>query len=149
MKDQRNKLINHTTRRYKRRALDKIEAIVIHHSGSDNDTLKSMSNYHVNHHNWARLSYHFVIIGDTIHIINDLDKLTYHTGGYNTKSIGICVMGNYKNKLPDQRTLIELDYLVSTLKEFMPNLEVYGHRDKKNTECPGDELYDYILREYK
>ena len=68
-----------------------------------------------------------------------------HTKGWNTNSIGICVVGN--NLVPGEGWTSEeetalLDTLIYFRKMF-PNIKVGGHRDAPGarTECPGLNIY--------
>lgn len=146
--DYRKRLISRIDKHYRRRDLSRVDTIIVHHSGSDKSTLESMSVYHTEDkpdgHGWPRLSYHYVINGGVIFQINDIDKLTYHCKGYNIRSIGICMIGNYEDKLPYPDDLNALTGLIKTLNFSIPGLKVIGHRDVHNTLCPGKKLYDYL-----
>jgi len=148
LEDYRELLVSRFDKDYRRRDLSRIDTIIVHHSGSDRSTLESMSVYHTadkpNGHGWPRLSYHYVIHGGVIFQINDIDKLTYHCKGYNARSIGICVIGNYEDKLPPQDDLTALTGLIKTLNFSVPGVKVLGHRDVRNTICPGKKLHDYL-----
>lgn len=146
--DYRDKLTSRTDRRYRRRSLSGIDTVIVHHSGADNSTIQSMSRYHTadkpQGHGWPRLSYHFVIHYGNVFVINDIDLLTYHARGYNARSIGICIIGNYENKLPSTRDVRALHNLILILNFVLPGLKVLGHRDVSNTLCPGKHLYDVV-----
>lgn len=146
--DYRDQLISRIDKHYRKRDLSRIDTIIVHHSGSDKSTLESMSEYHTadkpDGHGWPRLSYHFVIHYGDVFVINDIDLLTYHARGYNARSIGICIIGNYENKLPSTSDVRALHNLILILNFVLPGLKVLGHRDVSNTLCPGKNLYDVV-----
>ena len=67
---------------------------------------------------------------------------------YNDYGIGICVVGEYSNKLPSTAQLQSLRRLVTFLcdRYNIDPANVIGHRDAPGTrtECPGDVLRRYI-----
>lgn len=67
-----------------------------------------------------------------------------HTTGYNTKSIGICLAGNFDATLPTES---QIQALTTLLKEVMkrysiPASEIYPHRKFTQKTCCGLRLSD-------
>lgn len=70
-----------------------------------------------------------------------------HTLGYNSNSIGICVIAG-----PQQgASTMQIEALLLCLDIFckrfnLPKTAVKGHRDFNATECPGRKIYDVLKR---
>jgi hypothetical protein len=70
-----------------------------------------------------------------------------HTGGRNTRALGVCLVGNYQDTAPTQPMQ---DALVAILQEGhrlgwidQPKFDG-GHRDLSSTACPGEQAYRLI-----
>lgn len=59
-----------------------------------------------------------------------------HTQGYNPGSLGICYIGSYEPTFQQMVSINKL-YLEFFNNYKIPWSEWYGHREFKNTECPG------------
>ncbi len=107
----------------------------------------SFANTHIDTNGWPGCAYVYVIMPDgTIYQTDDLDRRLYHAGNTNTRSIGTCLVGDFRKgkEKPTQVQMESLyllnDYLMNC-KE-VPNMKyVKGHQecpgyDWKN--CPGD-----------
>ena len=128
---------------YKKRTMAGIKQIVIHHS-ADNGTVESIASYHISK-GWPGIGYTYVIYKDgTIYHVNDLDEACYNVAEQNSKSLGICLIGNYEKETPPDIQVASLKWLVKTLRAVVNNVEVVGHRDRVNTSCPGKNLYDIV-----
>lgn len=142
-----DQLPKHPSKVYSRRDLDKVEYIVVHHSAEDNQTPLDYANYHVYTKGWPAIGYHFVIQPTgAIFLTNHVDTISYHVSGYNTKSIGICLSGDFTTKGPTSKQFKSLEFMIKSLKEFFTNTQVKGHRDFGNTQCPGTFLNDLISK---
>jgi hypothetical protein len=141
-----DKLPKHKTKRYRKRSLEGIEQIVIHHSAFDGDDMKAYARYHVDHHNWPGIGYTFMISrkGD-IYMTNYLDTLCYNTRMQNTKSLGICFMGDYNNNPLSMDALDAGAELIKLLKQVLDIKAIIRHGDVVNTDCPGDKFPFPIL----
>jgi N-acetyl-anhydromuramyl-L-alanine amidase AmpD len=127
--------------------------IVIHHSASNANTpiseidrwhkqrgfTKSSLNFYV--------GYHYVILsnGQLIQTRRD-NELGCHTIP-NDGKIGVCCVGNFSLEKPTDAQLDTLGVLCNKLKKDYNINEVKGHRDFSRTECPGDNLYLYVLQD--
>jgi len=123
---------------YKRRTLNSIAGIVVHHSAADSGTPTAIANYHISR-GWPGIGYHFVISPDgTISQTNDLESISYHVGYYNTTYVGICLIGHLSKHPPTQQQMYSLKYLIRHVKSAIgKELKIKGHRDLAATECPG------------
>jgi LysM repeat protein len=126
--------------------------VVIHHSATDEATLKSMDDYHRRvHHMVNGLAYHFVIGNG--HGIPDgrIEAcprwLQQIKGGHvrddamNEKAIGICLVGNFEKHRPTAAQEKALYGLVQYLEArcAIPKAAVKTHRaiNIRPTQCPG------------
>lgn len=109
---------------------------VIHHSLTESGTPQAFANYHIDTNGWHGCAYHFVIQKDgTIYHVDDLDRRTYHAGNTNTRSIGTCLVGDFRKgkQKPTQAQIRSLYLLNLELHKVLPNMRyVKGHQ-----ECPG------------
>ena len=121
--------------------------IVLHHTNLPSHySIDRLSRSHVEK-GWPRLSYHFGILDDKIHIINDISKMTWHAKGTNRYGIGIVLLGEYQNKAPSKQTIQTLKVLISSIKSAYCIDKVVGHRDVRATLCPGDKAYECLINE--
>lgn len=126
----------------------KTDLIVVHHTGNPTDDDLSAEQIHRAHVNmgWAGIGYHYVIRKDgTVEAGRPVDKVGAHAYGFNSRSVGIMVCGNFDIGVPTKAQLNTLPMLIAELcKKY--NLiaskdVVVGHRDLMATQCPGDNLY--------
>jgi len=115
---------------YTKRNLSQVEQIILHHYASDG-TPQAVANYHVNTNNWPAIGYHFTIDKDgTISQVNELDTISYHVSGQNTRSIGIALEGNFQNETPSPGQLKSVDFLIKHIRSLFPQqLQVFQHSD--------------------
>lgn len=140
-----SELTTHPTLHYGKRSLYEIDQIIIHHSAG-HMSVEQTAKFHVEDRGWPGIGYHFMILpGNSVQMTNALDTISYHCRGENTRSIGICVKGNFEEDEPTATQVLNLYELVELLKSVVkPDLKVYGHRDKGNTLCPGKHLYSLV-----
>lgn len=128
--------------------------LIIHHSGgskanpledTSNHTFETIQAYHINGLGFENIGYNYVIEKD--------GKLragrpeTYHgahTVGYNKKSIGICLTGNFDLTEPTKE---QVDVLKRLMKEIIarwniPLENIVPHRTFANKSCYGNNLPD-------
>jgi len=126
--------------------------IVVHHSGTKRGNASMFDKYHRNNRRWDELGYHFVIGNGTDSGNGEVEigsrwaqqkwgahcKVLGHEE-YNQFGIGICVVGNFNRTRPtaeQMKSLVELTrWLVWRYR--IPQSHVIGHRDVKDTDCPG------------
>ncbi len=129
--------------------------IVIHHSGTQLDTLLSMDRYHRNERHMENgLAYHFVIgngvrTGDgEIYIGQRWRKQL--DGGHlssllqNRTSIGICLIGDFNKRAPSQKQIASarslVAYLMNRCNLQKGNVKTHRQINSKPTECPGSKF---------
>ncbi|MGF1634860.1 MAG: N-acetylmuramoyl-L-alanine amidase [Phycisphaerae bacterium] len=134
--------------------------IVVHHSATDGG---SASAFHRAHQNkgWDELGYHFVIgngqgSGDGVIEVGprwNKQKWGAHAktpdNRFNDHGIGICLVGNFENSRPTQAQLRSLARLIGYLmvENNIPEDKVIGHRDTKDTQCPGRYFTETMIRQ--
>lgn len=126
--------------------------IIIHHSlTKDGDTLdwQAIRRYHVEHNGWATVGYHYGIevVNSEVEILVGrlMTRWGAHCLGYNQRSLGICVVGNFDEAKPSAKiweTAIELTQSLMDCLRIPPD-HVLGHREaaKDSRSCPG-KLWD-------
>lgn len=144
--DKTTELMRSSTLKYATRTLSRINQIVVHHSASIGQTAKDYARYHVLSKGWPGIGYHFIIEvnGDIIQA-NPLTNVSYNVSGHNTRSIGICLSGDFTKQEPSPQQLKSLQNLIAHLRRELPQeLEVFGHKDYGQTSCPGPSLYKHL-----
>lgn len=95
------------------------------------------------------IGYHFVIYSTgAIATGRHLEEIGAHAKGFNSKSIGICLLGTdkfYREQWDALRDNISL----LTQKNHYPSARIVGHRDLPNVhkECPGFNVADWLVND--
>jgi hypothetical protein len=68
-----------------------------------------------------------------------VDHVGWHAGKWsvNCRSVAICLVGDFSDKEPPDAQLRATAGLIVHYRTFNPKVEVTGHGDHANTECPG------------
>jgi LysM repeat protein len=126
--------------------------ITIHHSGDDIDlgaepieTLRRIEEQHKlgqgKNQPFACIGYHFLISADgRVWEGRPLKFQGAHATGDNNKgNIGICLLGNFDNQFVTKAQRAALGTLVDRLcGDFaIDRADIFGHKDFKDTDCPG------------
>jgi len=143
-------------------ASDGWSRITIHHSakysseigapssGNVADAILRIQTVHMRDEGYGDIGYHFLIDpAGRIWQGRALDWQGAHAGGDNNiGNIGICLFGNFNAERPDPRALTALEKLVNALGErhHIPRSRVFGHRQLRSTECPGNALMAWVSR---
>lgn len=139
--DIRNDLTRHATKRYGRRGLGQIETLIVHHSATTSGSATAFARYHVNNLGWPGIAYHYVIDKDgRINQTQDLETISWHVSGQNTRAVGVCCVGHYDQQTPPRAQLDSLVLLLKALKTKLPGVEIRGHRDYSAKTCPGNNF---------
>jgi LysM repeat protein len=101
---------------------------------------------------WLMIGYHFVIRRDgKVETGRPELAIGSHVAGYNSNSIGICLVGGVdaKGKSEDNYTSAQYEALALLLRELKgryPKAQVQGHRDfpKVAKDCPCFDVRDWI-----
>lgn len=137
-----DELIRHPTKKYRKRDLDQIKEIVIHHSGTSKGSPSAFARFHVEHHGWPGIGYHYVIDKEgLIYQTNYLETVSYHVARNNSTTVGICLVGNYMVEQPPRVQLLACAVACNIVMEKVGReLMVFGHRDFNKPTCPGDNI---------
>ncbi|NDI37193.1 N-acetylmuramoyl-L-alanine amidase [Chengkuizengella sediminis] len=129
--DLRGKLPEHKIKKYKKRRLEDIRSIGIHHSLTLTGSAESFARYHVGNNNWPGIAYPYVIDHDgRIYWCWDHDVITYHVGNSNKHALGICMVGDFRKQLPTKKQYQSSLWLVDYLKRQLPNVtQIKGHSE--------------------
>jgi hypothetical protein len=144
--DKYNSLMRSSNQTYRTRSLSSINQIVVHHSASIGQFAEDYARYHVRSKGWPGIGYTFVleINGDIIQA-NPLTNVSYGVSGHNTRSINICLSGDFTKQEPSSLQLKSLKKLITHLRKELPQqLPVKGHKDYGQTSCPGPALYKHL-----
>ena len=119
-------------------------------SGNVADAILRIQTVHMRDEGYGDIGYHFLIDpAGRIWQGRALDWQGAHAGGDNNiGNIGICLFGNFNAERPDPRALTALEKLVNALGErhHIPRSRVFGHRQLRSTECPGNALMAWVSR---
>ncbi|CAK9812966.1 Peptidoglycan-recognition protein LB [Anthophora plagiata] len=131
--------------------------VVIHHGGIAKycydekacaAIVRSYQNYHLDDRGWFDIGYNFVVGEDgKAYEGRGWDFVGAHAPGYNTQSIGICVIGDFSDFLPNGEALKTVHALINygvSLGKIRGDYHLIGHRQVRSTLCPGNEFYNYV-----
>jgi N-acetyl-anhydromuramyl-L-alanine amidase AmpD len=139
-------------------------SIVIHHFGfpADNPncrtsehfkgekTIRKLQSRAINRLGLIDIEYHYIIAPDgVIYKGRPVTAVGKHCSGKcNNSSVGIMCYGNYNVEKVPAEVRISLVYILRNLVDiFNINPQnIYGHRDKDFTSCPGIYMYSFIER---
>ena len=140
---------------------DRWTYIVVHHSGSDSGNAQRFDAYHRNVKGWEELGYHFVIgngrgSGDGEIEVGPRWVKQKHgahcktpDNAYNDHGIGICLVGDFRQRSPSPAQMASLARLTKFLmRECNINTDkVLTHRGVTGrTACPGSRFPLHALR---
>lgn len=122
---------------------------MVHHSGANPaQSVRSIQDFHMDTRGWSDIGYNF-LVRDTgaIYEGRGWDRIGAHCTGWNTSSIGVCVIGNYQDTDPSPAALSSVAWLYDEAVSHVGHpLHPMGHRDANHTtECPGIRLEQWVL----
>jgi hypothetical protein len=154
------------------RSQTNVTHMFVHHSAGQTNSadfaavVRSYYILHTQTNGWADIGYNWLVDGNGVvyqgraHNFNGfMDVIGAHTGGSNTNSMGVCVIGHYSTVMPTQNAINSLmrvlawkandkgiDVRVRSIHPFTSRnyYTISGHRDGSATECPGQRLYNYL-----
>lgn len=130
-----------------------VKNVIIHHTVSDAcenekgcaEILRGIQNFHVDEMEFHDIGYNFMIGGDgNVYEGVGWHRVGAHTRGYNTRSIGIALIGNFSDQLPSEKMLQALRNLLACgveLGELDKNYKLFGARQVSGTLSPGTRFY--------
>lgn len=126
------------------------QTLVIHHSGfyfhNAPTTLLEIQRNHREDRGWADIAYHFLVDTDgTIYEGRDIFARGAHVEGYNTGSVGVCLLGNFTIEAPSNAQLSATYLLNNWLAQYLQLTHLTGHNKFNDwTQCPGTFLSTHI-----
>lgn len=144
------------------RNVNTITKFSIHHDAIPHDNrtadqvMEAIKQIHHGKNGWPGMSYHYYIHRDgSIYQVNKHEWVTW-IDGINWDAIGIVMTGYFHpdvNNAPTDAQLRAFRELVDELSTKHPEFpasqkDVYAHRERAATACPGDRFYPYV-REYR
>lgn len=121
-----------------------LNTIVVHHSALPlNDGPLEIQKMHLEAKGYADIGYHFLIDENgQMFRGRDLNVRGAHTGGFNTGTVGIVLLGNFEETTPTERQIESFKTLARCLTSAYSISHLAGHRDFQPTEtvCPGAML---------
>lgn len=131
-----------------------IRYIVVHCSATQakaNIGVKEITRMH-RERGFLTIGYHFVIRRDgTVEKGRELDQIGAHASGWNSISLGICMVGGIDSAGKPQDNFTDDQYaslakLILDLRKQCPNSEVIGHRDLPNVkkDCPCFDVRKWV-----
>ena len=129
---------------------------IIHHTASQPCfnipecvlSVRNIQSYHIDSNGWNDIGYNFLVGGDgVIYEGRGWGIQGAHTYGYNAKSIGIALIGNFQNAQPTAAQLQATQYLLTLglqANRLSRNYKLIGHRQVAATTSPGNKLYEVI-----
>ncbi|XP_067644966.1 peptidoglycan-recognition protein LB-like isoform X2 [Eurosta solidaginis] len=131
--------------------------VIIHHSYMPSacytaddccKAMRSMQDYHQLQRGWNDIGYSFAVGGDgMIYVGRGFNVIGAHAPKYNDKSVGICMIGDWRTDLPPPQMLKATKSLIDfgVAKGYIQSqYKLLGHRQVRDTECPGSRLFDEI-----
>ncbi|KAJ6641853.1 Peptidoglycan recognition protein [Pseudolycoriella hygida] len=96
------------------------------------------------------IGYNFLVGGDgAVYEGRGWDKVGAHTYGYNSRSIGIAFIGDYRTDEPTTQQIIALLKLLRdgvTMHKISENYTLLGANQVQQTESPGRNLYHILVQ---
>lgn len=123
---------------YPLRNMERVDTQIIHHSATTGSSIHSIAQFHIEARGWPAIAYHFAIGWDgKCYQLNDVDRRTNHAAGWNSRSIGVVLIGNYEERPVPAEVVKACERLTAYIAETYGAHTILFHRDTKITVCPG------------
>ena len=124
---------------------NKTDLIVLHHSGvaTYKQSMSSLLAFCRSQYSNG-IGYHYLIDTDGgLYLGRDIERVGAHAGGDNSRSIGICLRGNFEEEQPTEQQLTRAIALIKDLRLRYPSAKIEYHKNLNATACPGAKFpYD-------
>jgi hypothetical protein len=120
-----------------------LTTLVVHHSASVLDGPRAIQKLHMEKRGYADIGYHYLIDAEgRLYEGRLVGVRGAHTGGFNTGTVGVCLLGNFENQWPDVRQLEALRGLGTHLAAAYGLGFLASHQgfQPAATVCPGHNL---------
>ncbi|XP_069684129.1 peptidoglycan-recognition protein LB-like isoform X2 [Periplaneta americana] len=117
--------------------------------------MRSMQKMHQDVRGWFDIGYSFCVGGTgLVYEGRGWNVVGAHAPRYNNRSVGICFIGDFMEALPTEEMMDAAKELIKCGIErgsIASNYTLLGHRQVRDTLCPGDMFYENITtwRHYK
>jgi hypothetical protein len=143
--DLRDQLPRRPDVEYRHRVENEVDGIVWHHSATRAQTIRSIADYHTRVKGWPEIGYHYAVGHDgRIYQLLDVKKWSNHAQGYNRRTIGVVLIGNYHEREMPEAMKSSVLYLQEYLCDTYNIDYVWLHRDTKPTACPGNYASEFL-----
>ncbi len=132
------------------------EVILIHHTVSSRDrtSFSQVNEWHktrwpnfISQLGW-HIGYQYVIKGDgeVLQARKEDEEGAHTLGGWNRKSVGICLMGSFDHENPSTAQIEALERLLGGIRQRwgIERHQVFGHQEKWATKCPGKNMMTWV-----
>lgn len=117
--------------------LGEVEYLVVHHTVSPDVSAQTIDEWHKNM-GYLGIGYHYVIRRDgSIEKGRPDNKMGAHAYGFNKRSLGIVLTGDFTSAVPSPAQMNALEELLKALRAKYPFAKVVKHSDLNATSCPG------------
>lgn len=118
----------------------KTDTIIVHHTASKTASVFDINTWHRNK-GWLGIGYNYYIRKDgSIYQGRPENMIGSHAQGWNSRSIGICLEGNFMEENPTDKQIESLSWLISDIESRRGKLNILRHKDVNATSCPGDNF---------
>jgi len=125
-----------------------LKTVIVHHSALEFfHGPQAIQRLHMRQRGWADIGYHFLVDGlGQLYEGRPLHVRGAHTGGFNTGSVGVCLLGNFDVVEPAAAQMETLRALATPLRDVYTVTHLAGHRDfqPEATSCPGASLWPLL-----
>jgi len=114
------------------------------------EQVQDIQNLHMDTNGWDDIGYSFLIGEDgRVYEGRGGQVVGAHTLHYNAVAYGFCIIGNFMTRTPKTVALTTAQNIIDCgvqLGYITADYELFGHRNGRCTECPGDVLYGIIQK---
>jgi len=134
--------------------------VLLHHSSTPTcDSLvncaalvRSIQRHHMTRQRYGDIGYNF-LVGEDGNVYEGVgwSRQGTHDDRLNSRSIGICIIGDYTSWLPNEAALNAVQNLIECGVEtgqLSPRYKILSHKQIKHTDCPGSKL-SWLVRIWK
>lgn len=126
--------------------------IIVHCSATPpgmNIGRKEINEWHLNK-GWSGIGYHYVIRRDgSVELGRDTEEIGAHAEGYNSVSVGVCLVGGVNDKKIPEANYTEAQWktlvtLLKKLKKKYPSARIIGHNEVAKKACPSFNVQKWL-----
>ncbi|KAI5098308.1 peptidoglycan recognition protein 1, partial [Silurus meridionalis] len=129
------------------------DKVIIHHTAlwscwSETQSIEQLihiQQMHIHERSFTDIGYNFLV--DQAGVLYEgrgWGVVGAHAKTHNHNSVGVAFMGNFNDESPSLKALSAVHALIQhgvARGYLQPSVEILGHRDVADTQCPGEKLY--------